>query len=123
MKNIQDLQNKIDSLEKENRYLKSLLDKAKISYEKNESINVANTYDPDQGLRIIHKEITPEDANLFFSMFWGRTDVYSKRTIKKSTGEVSYYTQCENFWKNGCPRITGSKIKCQDCGRRKYKKQ
>lgn len=122
MKNIQDLQNKIDSLEKENRYLKSLLDKAKISYEKNESINVANTYDPDQGLRIIHKEITPEDANLFFSMFWGRTDVYSKRTIKKSTGEVSYYTQCENFWKNGCPRITGSKIKCQDCGRRKYKK-
>lgn len=27
---------------------------------------------------------------MFFSMFWGRTDVYSKRTIKKSTGEVNY---------------------------------
>lgn len=54
-------------------------------------------------------------------MFWGRTDVYSKRTIKKSTGEVNYYTQCYNFWKNGCPRITGSKIKCQDCRRQAYK--
>ena len=61
------------------------------------------------------------DAKVFFSMFWGRTDVYSKRTIKKSTGEVNYYTQCYNFWKNGCPRITGSKIKCQDCSRQANK--
>jgi len=58
---------------------------------------------------------------VFFSMFWGRTDVYSKRTIKKSTGEVNYYKQCYNFWKNGCPRITGSKIKCQDCQRQAYR--
>ena len=58
---------------------------------------------------------------MFFSMFWGRTDVYSKRTIKKSTGEVNYYTQCYNFWKSGCPRVAGSKIKCQDCERQAYK--
>lgn len=55
-------------------------------------------------------------------MFWGRNDVYSKRTIKKSTGEVNYYTQCYNFWKNGCPRIHGSKIKCRDCEKKAYKR-
>lgn len=80
-----------------------------------------NEYDPNQGARIIPREITETDAKVFFSMFWGRTDVYSKRTIKKSTGEVNYYIQCYNFWKNGCPRITGSKIKCQDYQRQAYR--
>lgn len=122
MENIQDLQKRIEYLEKENEYLKALLDNAKVPYDM--SLNTINEdlFVPDQGARIIHRDITSDDANMFFSMFWGRTDVYSKRTIKKSTGEVSYYTQCYNFWKNGCPRISGSKIKCQDCGKRAYKK-
>ncbi len=122
MENIQDLQKRIEYLEKENEYLKSLLNNAKIPYDL--SLNIINDdlFEPDQGARIIHRDITSDDANMFFSMFWGRTDVYSKRTIKKSTGEVNYYTQCYNFWKNGCPRISGSKIKCQDCDKRAYKK-
>lgn len=122
MENIQDLQKRIEYLEKENEYLKALLDNAKIPYDM--SLNTINEdlFVPDQGARIIHRDITSDDANMFFSMFWGRTDVYSKRTVKKSTGEVSYYTQCYNFWKNGCPRISGSKIKCQDCDKRAYKK-
>ena len=122
MNDIQTLQNIIASLEKENQYLKSLLDNAGISYEKSVSIEVKDLFDPNQGARIIPKDITEDDANLFFKMFWGRTDVYSKRTIKKSSGEVNYYTQCYNFWKNGCPRMSGSKIKCQDCDKRVYKK-
>ena len=122
MKNIQDLQKRIEYLEKENKYLKSLLDNAQIPYDMClNSIN-ENLFESDQGARIIHRDITSDDANMFFSMFWGRTDVYSKRTIKKSTGEVNYYTQCYNFWKNGCPRVSGSKIKCQDCDKRAYKK-
>lgn len=122
MNNLQELQTKIKYLEEENNYLKSLLNHAGISYDT--PINRRNTelFDPNQGARIIHKEITDKDANLFFGMFWGRTDVYSKRTIKKSTGEVNYYTQCYNFWKNGCPRKIGSKIKCQDCSKRAYAK-
>lgn len=114
MENIQDLQKRIEYLEKENKYLKSLLDNAKIHYDM--VLNTVNKdlLDTNQGARIIHRDITSDDANMFFSMFWGRTDVYSKRTVKKSTGEVSYYMQCYNFWKNGCPRISGSKIKCQD---------
>ncbi len=122
MNNIQELQNRIEYLEKENQYLKSLLDNAGISYDIPLSVEKQSIFDPDQGARILPKEITAEDANAFFSMFWGRTDVYSKRSIKKSTGEVSYYTQCNNFWKNGCPRINGSKVKCQDCDKRAYKK-
>jgi len=122
MENTQELKNRIEYLEKENQYLKSLLDNAGISYDIPLSVEKQSIFDPDQGARILPKEITAEDANAFFSMFWGRTDVYSKRSIKKSTGEVSYYTQCHNFWKNGCPRINSSKIKCQDCDKRAYKK-
>lgn len=116
------LQDKIKSLEKENQYLKSLLDQAGISYHAPVETKGVDLFEPDQGKRIIPREITDKDANMFFSMFWGRTDVYAKRTVKKSTGEVNYYTQCYNFWKPGCPRMNGSKIKCQDCKRQAYKK-
>ena len=111
------LQNKIICLEKENQYLKSLLDGAGISYHVSAIMKNGDLPDPDQGARIISRKITDHDANLFFSMFWGRTDVYAKRTVKKSTGEVNYYTQCYNFYKTGCPRVSGSKIRCQDCKR------
>lgn len=116
------LQNKMKSLEKENQYLKSLLDQAGISYHVPVETKGVDLFEPDQGKRIIPREITDKDANLFFSMFWGRTDVYAKRTVKKSTGEVNYYTQCYNYWKKGCPRMSGSKIRCQDCKRQAYKK-
>ena len=93
MRSIAELEKRIHCLETENQYLKKLLADAGISYsEKEIDVNV-NEYDPNQGARIIPRNITERDAKVFFSMFWGRTDVYSKRTIKKSTGEVSYYTQ------------------------------
>lgn len=120
MRSIAELEKRIRYLEEENKYLKNLLEGAGISYCEKER-DGGNEYDPDQGSRIIPRDITGTDAKVFFSMFWGRTDVYSKRTIKKSTGEVNYYTQCYNFWKNGCLRITGSKTKCQDCQRQAYK--
>lgn len=121
MKSITELEKRIQHLEKENQYLRNLLMDAGIPYSTNEINDGNNVYDPNQGERIIPKDITETDAKMFFRMFWGRTDVYSKRTVKKSTGEVNYYTQCYNFWKKGCPRITGSKIKCRDCQRQAYK--
>ena len=121
MSSTEELEKRIQYLEQENQYLKQLLSDAGISYSEKEIIENVHEYDPNQGARIIPREITETDAKVFFSMFWGRTDVYSKRTIKKSTGEVNYYTQCHNFWKNGCLRITGSKIKCQDCPKQAYK--
>lgn len=121
MRSAAELEKRIHYLEKENQYLKKLLSDAGISYSEKVINGSGNEYDSNQGSRIIPRNITETDAKVFFSMFWGRTDVYSKRTIKKSTGEVNYYTQCYNFWRNGCPRITGSKIKCRDCQRQAYK--
>ncbi|MDE6387576.1 MAG: DEAD/DEAH box helicase family protein [Lachnospiraceae bacterium] len=121
MSNIEELEKRIQFLEKENQYLKKLLAGAGISYSEKETDGGTNEYDSDQGSRIIPRNITETDAKVFFSMFWGRTDVYGKRTIKKSTKEVNYYTQCYNFWKSSCPRVAGSKIKCQDCQKQAYK--
>ena len=121
MKSTEELASRIKSLEQENQYLKTLLKGAGIPYAYGDAIKNDGRYDADQGARIIHREITETDANFFFSMFWGRTDVYAKRTVKKTTGEVSYYPQCYNFWKPGCPRVTGSKIKCRDCKKQAYK--
>ena len=63
-----------------------MLDKANIAYESEnvfeEKIEQIEEYDPDQGGRIQSKYITEELANKFFSMFWGRMDVYAKRGTK-----------------------------------------
>lgn len=111
MNGIEILKNKIKNLEEENKYLKELLENAGISYVSKQPDNT-----------IIPFDITPELANRFFSMFWGRTDVYAKRVIQKSTGKANYYPQCNHFWKDDCPRKYGSKIKCADCDKQSYKK-
>ena len=121
MKSTEELASRIRFLEQENQYLKTLLKSAGIPYTYGDVIKKNSIYDADQGARIMYREITGADANLFFSMFWGRTDVYAKRAVKKATGEVSYYPQCYNFWKSGCPRTTGSRIRCQDCKKQAYK--
>ena len=114
---------KIKQLEKENKYLKSLLDKAGISYfQLSES-----TLKTDEGIssEIVlnqHFKITDDLANRFFAMFWGRTDVYSKKVINKKTGRAGFYPQCENFWKDFCPKKSEKKIPCQECSYRKWKK-
>ena len=99
---------RLQQLQAENAYLKHLLDQAGISYST-----------PPQ----IHStEITKQLARRFFSYFWGRTDVYSKRSIHKSTGKVGYYPQCENLWTVGlCPKKDGKKVKCSDCANRKWR--
>lgn len=123
MRSISDLEIKIETLEKEIVYLKNLLSQSGISYEKQVSETKQEEYNLNQGARIIPKEmITGEDANLFFSMFWGRTDLYSQRTIKKSTGEVNYYPQCHKFWKNGCPMYHGKTKHCGTCDSPAFKK-
>lgn len=121
MRSRAELEKKIQCLEKENQYLKHLLEDAGIPYSAKNTDSCSKEYDPDQGARILPRNVTETDARMFFGMFWGRTDVYSRRTVKKSTGEVNFFTQCSNFWKNGCPRISGSKIKCRDCQKQSYK--
>lgn len=110
------LQNKIEELEKENEYLKSLLDNAGISY-------IRETSDTNYVDRIIPIKITTNTVRIFYSYFWGRMDVFSKRYQNKSTGKAGYFPQCNNFWRNGiCPKASGAKVKCKECSNRAWTK-
>ena len=80
------------------------------------------TYDPEQGKRIIHPQVITENmANQFFYMFWGRQDVYAKRSVNKETGKAAYYPQCNNFWTNVCHKKIKDGVSCKDCKNRSYK--
>ena len=87
------LQAKIIALEQENAallaengHLKKLLADAGIVI-----TPVPEPLDPDQGARIIFPDaITTHMANRFFSYFWGRQDVYAKRSVKKDSGAAGY---------------------------------
>ena len=50
-------------------------------------------YDEDQGGRIISRYISADMATAFFTLFWGRQDVYAKRG--RNGG---YFPQCKNRW-------------------------
>lgn len=124
--NISLLQKRLNDLQLENQVLKNLLDQANISYSQElkrlNTPEAAAAYDSDQGARIIHPDIiTAKMANEFYSWFWGRQDVYAKRSVKKATGEAGYYPQCHNFWTNVCPRKHGQKINCKDCSHQAHK--
>ena len=132
---IMELQEQVEALQKRICYLEKLLDELGISYNKecNDSredtenaVNIQNQNESqeNQGSRIISEAITKDHAKFFYSMFKGRTDVYSKRAAKPNakTGKTGYYTQCWNFWKDGlCPKKKGVQIKCADCANQRYK--
>lgn len=124
--NITTLQKQINDLQLENQILKHIRQRSGISYVKElkrmRESGDAEEYDSNQGARIIHpKQITEEMANLFYARFWGRQDVYAKRSEKKGTGEAGYYTQCHNFWKEVYPKKHRPKMNCKDCPYQAYK--
>ena len=126
IENISQLQKKLNDLQLENQILKNILDKAGLSYHKELSklrqSGSKEAFDPEQGKRIIHPQaITENMVNQFFSMFWGRQDVYAKRSVNKETGKAAYYPQCNNFWTNVCHKKIKDGINCKDCKNRSYK--
>ena len=126
IENISQLQKKLNDLQVENQILKNILDKAGLSYHKELSklrqSGSKEAFDPEQGKRIIHPQaITENMANQFFSMFWGRQDVYAKRSVNKETGKAAYYPQCNNFWTNVCHKKIKDGINCKNCKNRSYK--
>lgn len=108
-------------LEYENKILKDKLKKAGISYEEvnpfEEKIESAEEYDLDQGNRIVNPPyITEKMAIRFFSMFWGREDVYARRG--KNGG---YFPQCANRWNDRlCPKQRKEKVFCDECENTKW---
>ena len=117
---INELLTQISNLQEENQRLKRLLEDNGVEICKDYLPSAKICFDENQGSRIKSVNITRQHVRLFFSWFWGREDVYSKRVVKKN-GDVGYFTQCKNFWKDGCYRKTGSSIKCQNCKLREYR--
>ncbi len=117
--NLDSLRKLVRELQKENTALKAQLEKAGLSFETEdifaEKITDNEEYDLDQGSRIISKYIDDNLANRFFSMFWGRQDVYAKRAKNGN-----YYPQCDNRWNNLCPKYRGEKVWCDECENTKY---
>lgn len=111
----EELQLRIKELEYENAQLKELLVDAGILY----TLKPFESKCSDNHMKPI--EITEERAVRFFSMFWGRTDVYSKRYVSKKTGASGYSPQCENLWSYECPKRLRQKIRCVDCEYKKWK--
>ena len=127
IENISQLQKRLNNLQLENQILKNILDRAGLSYHKELSAFRQNdgkeVYDPKQDKRIIHPQaITENMANKFFYMFWGRQDVYAKRSVNKETGKAAYYPQCNNFWTSVCHKKIKDGINCKNCKNRSYKK-
>lgn len=81
-----ELKNRIKKLEAENSFLKTLLEQAGIEVEPFEAgSQPKNTsFIPDQRNRILTQPITSNHARRFYSYFWGRTDVYNKRSKNKT---------------------------------------
>ena len=95
----EELVNRIQILEKENRLLRQRLDEAGISYAdivEDNSEDPSALYDTDQGARIKRFEVTDKIASDFFMMFCrGRKDVYDLRYTNPKTGKNGYYTQVQ----------------------------
>ncbi len=119
--NLESLRKIVRELETENDSLKKLLREANIPYENQNPFETAVTedehYDPDQGGRIQNPGYISEHmAKMFFSMFWGRTDVYAKRGKKGG-----YFPQCSNRWNNQlCPKQRHERMFCDECENKKW---
>ena len=113
--NLDSLRKLVRALQAENKELRELLEKAEIPYSSSEVF--ADTpvrkeeFDLDQGGRITQQFIDKKLAVRFFSMFWGRENVFAKRAKNGN-----YYPQCDNRWNNAlCPKQKGEKTYCGDC--------
>ena len=119
--NLDSLRKIIRELQQENDNLRQLLAKNEIPYESREIMEEQESpddYDEDQGARILPFNPTNKMAKVFFSYFWGRTDVYAKRG--KQGG---YYPQCAGRWDNpSCPKAKDPKVFCdEDCPYKAWK--
>ncbi|MCR5528948.1 MAG: DEAD/DEAH box helicase family protein [Saccharofermentans sp.] len=107
------------SLEEENKYLKSLLDKAGIDY----SLPCIHAELSQEGIKT--ETLTQNHILFFYSMFKGRKDVYSLRSGRPNlkTGRHGYYPQCVNIWNPSlCGKSVDKKSRCSQCPNQKYKK-
>ena len=111
----------VRELQHENDNLKALLLENNIPFDDRnvmEEEHLLDVYDEDQGARILAVNPTEAMAKVFYSYFWGRTDVYARRG--KNGG---YFPQCAGRWDNpSCPKRTDAKVFCdEDCRFKSWK--
>ena len=92
MNEIELLKARVIALENENQQLKALLRDAGINCS-----DIDSPKEQNQGERIIPEAITQNHPRLFFSYFWGRLDVYSKRFQNKTTGKAGYFPPDQRY--------------------------
>lgn len=120
---VKNLRQMVDCLQKENQQLKELLEQAGIDYSTCMKETVGTLSAQEQGKRILPFTITEDAARHFFARFWGREDVYAKRSVNKKTGKAGYFPQCDNFWHYGvCPKANKVKMQCGKCENQSYSK-
>ena len=112
------LRNIIRKLIEDNQELKDKLKQNNIPYKDTSYFDIEenDNYDINQEDRIYEKEITPELAKRFYGMFWGRMDVYGKRS---KNGR--YYPQWWNRWNDKCPINNAQRVTCDNCEHKKWK--
>lgn len=119
--NLDSLRELVRNLQEENRALREELKRNHLPQVPGEAFEKSGRhpeeFDPDQGGRILSAFIDDRKANQFFSMFWGRMDVFAKRG--RNGG---YFPQCENSWTSLCPRSRGEKQFCGDCPQHVWKR-
>ncbi len=65
-------------------------------------------------------QLTEKHALLLYSLFRGRKDVYSTRSVTKE-GKAVYYPVCTHFWQEGlCPKRDKQKVRCMECANRAW---
>ncbi len=119
--NLDSLRALVRSLQDENQALREELKRNHLPQQPSEVFDQEgrkpDNFDPDQGGRIQSAYIDDRKANLFFSMFWGRMDVFARRGR-----HGGYFPQCENSFTPACPRTRGEKQSCNDCPNHVWKK-
>lgn len=120
--NLDSIRKLVRNLQAENKELRALLKKSNIPYTASHAFLDtpirAEEYDLDQGARINSHYIDRDMARKFFSMFWGREDVFAKRAKNGN-----YYPQCNNRWDNAiCPKQRGEKMDCNECAHTSWTK-
>lgn len=114
------LEQQVLQLQEENAYLKQLLNNHGITYEEySKEAGIMTRFFASGNIQPI--PVTDAVANRFFKYFWGRQDVYELRYENQNTGKVGYYTQCFNFWSEGCHKRKKDGKRCADCKLKAYR--
>lgn len=102
------LENTIDNLQKENTYLRKLLNKHHIKFDI-ESVTRENL------LSVAESTLSPQDKiKLYQTFFKGRNDVYAIRWGNQKPQKSGYVPACENEWHQILCKKKPA-IKCSSC--------